>query len=360
VWITQDQLIAELSAADLRITRRQLERWRNAKLIPPVKQEPLSNGGSVVWYPPGSIEHIREAGTIRPRRFEHVGWELWWRGYPVPERYWRPVLDSTDKALRKAVRLLKPLIDPPDHDEQATAETNPFAEIPSEALRDFPLLHILRRVLSGTVPALLRSITEVATGDHIDFAEPEDGDLAVDENTAFTAFDFAASESLRITGKQFKFRAALGPVLRAISDRDIDRYRLASEQEICAARDDVRRALNLARDFHEATAWIYGPNAFGLRLAALLARKAPRPLKAGIVLLFLNVRSNSNIFYSSDVIAKMESDTKSLLIHSLELKRLSLDPNFRKILHPKRLRDAMTSADNINDWKREFARARNS
>ena len=49
----------------------------------------------------------------------------------------------------------------------------------------------------------------------------------------------------------------------------------APAEEIARARDDAKNGLAIALDLYEANRWIYGDGAFGLRLAAWIARKAP-------------------------------------------------------------------------------------
>jgi hypothetical protein len=72
--------------------------------------------------------------------------------------------------------------------------------------------------------------------------------------------------------------------------------------ELLAARDDARGALALSRDSYEATKWIYGNRAFGMRLAAGLSRSAASQ-RALLVLGFTLLKRSRYPFISSDQIA---------------------------------------------------------
>src|SRR5271154_6628253 len=112
-WETLDDINAAVRAVGLKEPSGfQLERWRNAHLLPPVRQLPDAYHGSRVEYPPGTarqttrlMELLRDNET-----FKYVGWELWWEGFDVGEEYWKPKLQEAAATGDLGLRKLKPLL----------------------------------------------------------------------------------------------------------------------------------------------------------------------------------------------------------------------------------------------------------
>ena len=75
-------------------SEHQLERWRGEGLLPPVRQVPKPYDGSTVEFPVGTAKQITEIQRLLKIKssFEFVGWELWWAGFPVDEKHWKPRL----------------------------------------------------------------------------------------------------------------------------------------------------------------------------------------------------------------------------------------------------------------------------
>ena len=64
----------------------------------------------------------------------------------------------------------------------------------------------------------------------------------------------------------------------------------APAEEIAKARNDARNGVLIGYYLHEANRWIYDEGAFGLRLLAWIARKAPDPMIDGMTLLMFRLR----------------------------------------------------------------------
>lgn len=83
------ELATSISAAGAPVTPWQVERWRQAGLIPPAVRAYEGRGrGSSAVYPEGTVERgVEVAGLIRPRRsLGEVALVLFSRGRPVPPR----------------------------------------------------------------------------------------------------------------------------------------------------------------------------------------------------------------------------------------------------------------------------------
>jgi DNA-binding transcriptional MerR regulator len=71
------------------ITSRQLERWRDAGLIPRPQPAPLPGGGTVSRYPPGTAVQARRIQELQrglPRSLNEVLVALWIEAYAVDVR----------------------------------------------------------------------------------------------------------------------------------------------------------------------------------------------------------------------------------------------------------------------------------
>src|SRR5215472_10860623 len=76
------------------VSPTKMVRWRREGLLPAVEQDPNRYHGSVVHYPPGTCRQIAAAARLFKVKSSvpYVGWQLWWEGYPVDEKYWRDPL----------------------------------------------------------------------------------------------------------------------------------------------------------------------------------------------------------------------------------------------------------------------------
>jgi hypothetical protein len=111
------------------------------------------------------------------------------------------------------------------------------------------------------------------------------------------------------------------------------------------ARNDVRNAISIIDDLYESTSWVYGVEAFGLRLAAWLARKSTPDMKALCVLAFAARRREANSTYSSDQISELARTAAKARENFATLRELQKNPRFAKVLAPKRLRRGLRTPD---------------
>ncbi len=112
----------------------------------------------------------------------------------------------------------------------------------------------------------------------------------------------------------------------------------ACAEDIGLARDDARNSLAIALNLYEATRWIYGDGAFGLRLAAWIARKAPDILVDTMTLLIFRLREVPGAMLPSDEIAEMAEQARKVCLDSKNLEwRWRNDPRFSEISAPNEL-----------------------
>ena len=304
-WITVQSLCDELDASGYPVSERQLERWRNAGLLPAVKQ--LGNyDGSVTWCPPTTLPQsiaLQRVLQVKNRIF-YAGQVLWAAGFEVDERYWAPALESADRLLRRAAPIARFILDKVD---EKFPDTTLGELIVRPAHLNGALAKMARRLDQQETVFAVDKLMEIVAGDFETFGVAATDRDDFDPAAAIqTAFDLDKGAQDQVFGKRLKLGQALEGVLADVSAAQVG-VKLAdfSASEIAAARDDVRNALKIAVCFYESVSWIYGDEAFGLRLANFLARTLPGNLIYTMTIGIARLRRNQANLYSSFQIAEM-------------------------------------------------------
>jgi hypothetical protein len=371
-WLTWEALSARLAANGVDdITERQLERWRNEGVFPAVQNVPLKFQGSVTYYPPNSCEQALEIRRLLGEKdlFAYVGWELWWRGFWVGEIHWKLALEKAASQWDRYLGKLKLQI---AKDEKSNSNKTIFDRAAQSNVSNIVLSRLRGRVEIENLATVFRVILETATGQFRDFEPNPQTDVRTDEDVAagrklkspdeiqlMHALDFVQSEADTVLGKKFQFSAALLPMLRDISTAlrtgkfsDVCQY---SNVEIEQARTDLRNAMKLAITLYEAKGWIYGRNAFGLRLMAWVAKKATPELKCMMILCWVKLRRVSIDLYPSAEIASLTDQVEIIRHFSQQLRQLAeIDGRFASVLTPKRIRKGLNDQIAFQRFLREI------
>ena len=212
-----------------------------------------------------------------------------------------------------------------------------------------------RRIPDHQIPTAIDLVLSVACGQFESFIvrDPDEGDLS-EEELAENAMDLPAAQTDHIAGHRLNLRG-VGRMFAEIATA-IDAYSLDdfSDEEIAQARSDVRNGFQLAVCFHSAMSWIYGPQAFGLRLASWMGRNAPLDVIFVWVVLFARLRRRSDQFLSSSQISELaQSAGKSWLIATY-FRDLQSNPNFAKRIPPKRLKKAFEDSHELENLINEL------
>jgi hypothetical protein len=129
----------------------------------------------------------------------------------------------------------------------------------------------------------------------------------------------------------------------------------APAKEIAKARDDVKNGILVGFYLYEAHRWIYGDGAFGSRLLAWIARKAPDTTIDGMTLLMFRLRQVPHAILPSEEIAEMAKLAQDVYIRSKEYECLwRNDPRLSEVLDPKRIKSAFADKDASRRWQREL------
>jgi len=342
-------------------TMDQVRRWRRDGLLPDVVQDQQAYRGSVVLYPKGTCAQIRAASSLfkKKNRVEYVGLRLWRQGFPVDEKHWRPRLQRRGRMLDRMFPLLMRLVERFNRDEQDEALYD-YAARRLEPTHDIILSRITGRSDSESRPTVLRVVGDVATGEFDGFEALIAGEEQTSDR-AFTirAFDLINSGSHSILGKKLNLiellPSGLKNVSAAIGMGNFEHVANEPSEEIARARDDAKNGLAIARDLYEANRWIYGDGAFGLRLAAWIARKAPDVLVDTTTLLMFRLREVPGAILPSDKIAEMAENARKVWLYSKRHEwHWHHHPSFSKILHPTRIKLAFADEIALKQWQREL------
>lgn len=268
-WETREDIEREARARGLPPpTLDQLERWRGKHLLKPIRLT-ADYKGSVVEFPTGTAKQttrLMELLRIK-EKFDYAGWELWWEGYDVGEEWWTPKLQDAaatgDAALKQVRRLFSRWSSGGSDADEETEFDKLERQTPAGALG----WQIARRLKVGETATYLRILSAVVSGKFSGFeddAKRSDGsdyDIAVRGLDLGRSGDYPgdakedAARADRIFGRDLSLISALRYVLRDMSR--ILRTQSLSDvlsfpiDEVKAARDDVRGALEIATNLYE-------------------------------------------------------------------------------------------------------------
>ena len=210
------------------------------------------------------------------------------------------------------------------------------------------------------LPAFVQVMEEVGRGDFVGFGHTVAGEEEISGRaTTVDALDLQPSGTDFILGRSLNLLkllpTGLDNVSTAISMGNFAAIADAPAEEIAKARNDARNGVLIGFYLHEANRWIYGEGAFGLRLLAWIARKAPDPMIDGMTLLMFRLRQVPGAILPSDKIAEMAKQARDVYIRSKEHEWLwRNDARFSKILDPKRMKTAFADEIALKRWQREL------
>jgi hypothetical protein len=364
-WESQAEVDVVLSETGA--TMNKLPRWRREGLLPrEIDWRPHNYHGSAVRYPKATCRQIRAITTLfkEKNRVEYVGLRLWRFGFPVDERHWRPRLRKAGQQLDWIIPLVMRLIDRFNRD----SESETFYDRAARGFvktDDIVLSRLKGRTSVDNLPILLRVLSEFGTGDFYGFEAPrvrdEDGKVwrSVDETVISGAFDLTNAQSHAIVEKRLNLiellPSGLGHVSTAMSMGSFASVADAPAEEIARARDDASNALAIGLNLYEASRWICGDGAFGLRLAAWIAQKAPDALLDSMTLLMFRLRKVPGAIRPSDEIAELARQARKVWLYSKRHEwHWRNHPSFSKILHPKRIKLAFADEIASKQWQSEL------
>jgi hypothetical protein len=347
--ISADALVHLLACTGRVVTKARLATWHRAGLIPEPRVIRLGRGkGTESVYPAitvGQAEVAFDALGVT-RNFGAAAWRLWWTGYLVPEKCWRPELDAIAHMWDRTIPLILPLFDAKtddDADRAAAAFDNVFEEIyRSKAVPKFfaQIRHDLRK--DRTKQFLIR-LLEMAVGQFQDFStQPElyDKDRIAETKIFDVGMGLTNARRDYVVGSKPWLSGDVSNVFRLVSELISKPSMVAflasqSAEEIEAARTEFATISDFGIRLPAAIHQLVGVNAFGYgRLGQISANTTPAA-QAGFLLLWLAIRPQfadkaQEFIRNNEMLPELERLAESLPA-GLKIRRTNLvfpyDPN---------------------------------
>jgi len=353
-WVSDDDFAAEIARLGVTASAKQMENWRLAGLAPQRRQIPDKYRGSRVLH--ASTEAIQYLAVERAlqttNRLDFAGFAAWAIGLDVDERYWRPHVDKGDRLITKAGNSLRRIMAYP-RDGPTLGDRFVASRIVGG------IIGKMRRRLEGDELANVVNIgVDIVTGDFEHFShEPVSEAKFTSQSSAMKALGFLEGINDHVYGQSIGFQTtiegSLSDLTAAIPHGNEDAISIG---EILAARDDLRNGLKTAFCLYHGISWIYGPQAFGLRLGAYIAEHRMLDLIAVATIPFARLRRASNDLMASLEIAKMARDAERLWIMSNVIRDMrDSDENLREMFSPSRLKMTLTDTAEQNNLLKELA-----
>jgi hypothetical protein len=362
-WESQAEVDAVL--AETGVTGDQVNRWRQEGLLPRgVEQLPQAYRGSFVRYPKGTCAQIRAANALfkQKNRADFVGRWLWRYGFETDEKYWRPRLKKCGRMLDRVLRLMPWLIDRFDREDESQTFYQAGAQR-LETVSDIVFSRIKGRLDEDRLPAFLRVMSDVGLGDfggfeHAVAGEEDDSDRAA----AIRGLDLKNAQKHAVLEAKLNLVELLPSGLRNLSDAmragGFEAVADVPAEGLTSACRDAMNGMAIGLYLYEAKHWIYGDGAFGLRLIAWIARKAPDGLLDGATLLMFRLRRVPGALMPSEKIAALAQQAHQVWMMSKRHEWLwKNDPRFSELLNPKRIKQAFADPIALKCWQEELKKA---
>lgn len=350
-WVSDSVFKSELARLESKAGVRQLERWRNEGLTPRAIQK-----GSEVWHSPSEARQALAVERVLAEKnwLDYAGTVLWAAGFDVDPKYWRPHLANADKWLNRIARLASRTL---RRNDEADPDT-PSDRIAALDLYAGVIHKISRRLPNGQFVTAVTVATQVMGGEFEGFdPSPSNRDDGAAKPIVERALDIDLGSDHAAGGHSLKLRDGIERALADLSaTQGVAGLDAFTDLEIQNARDDMRNGLKIGLCLYEAVAWIYGPQAFGLRTAAFLARSAPIQLIFTMSVAFARLRRRSDEFYSSDEIAAMARQTEMTWLAAGYFRDLeTTHPETLKIINADRLKLSFSDPNEQENLLKDLA-----
>lgn len=358
-----DQIIAEVAASNVPISRSQLERWHKVGAIPRPRQVTLPGLGSTTYYPPGTTQLVLALCDVRQRERSllRAAWTLWLAGHAVPMVTVRSFLMSVVRWHDRLLGLLQSLGFAGEWLTTAalrlvrrwavSRDAGSLRQRVGGADRAETVTRVGLQIALGTYDAELSSSLRLGPSD--------DEGLLVEDAVGLTS---GRTDRIRgvgpwLTGDATQVLGSVGELAGgpweplAIDLTDV---------ELIRARDDLIELRYLTSRAAAALAEMYGPNAFGFpAIAAVL--NSPSSMQTAILILFLaRVRRSDDPSLTSGLDTLLEQariwrDKWEQQISLLRSLREEV-PALREALSPARMRHALENDDAYAEYTTELQR----
>lgn len=364
-------------------SEHQLERWRGEGLLAPVRQIQNQYRGSTVEFPIGTAKQIIEIQNLLKikKSLNFVGWELWWSGFPVDEKWWKPHIEksvnSFDGHLSNSKKQLA-LDEEEAADNMLKSETI-FDRAAKSFGKDKITSRIKRRINSWQISSLIRIFNEIGLGQFDKFDLPNTSDDQSDKSLVIQALDLHDQNSNKnlefgrkvtengavkrnhIFGQTLELENALPATLSGLSQsfvsRNLQEHGICTNAELENARNDISNAFQIAKCLYEIMKPIFGNRAFGLRFAVWITDHATLSQKALWIACFALMRRHGANLKSSAEISELARNAIEMKNVAAEFNRVvQLNPKLNAFVTPKVLKHAFSSKTELEKFNDQLKR----
>jgi hypothetical protein len=366
-YVTKQEFFARLESAGESIPETRIDDWCEKRLLQR-RQSGLGieTGGSVGLYPEIAVQQALEIERLFKvkKRADFVGWQLWWQGYDVHEKYWRPEFEHEYKLVNRVLPgLIRQYIKYIDNDFNNGNIIDKIMPVKLPPIIRRRARNLKLSDYSTSLSILMNAVTGRETEFYVDPVSGEE--TGYDRRATAALLGLNQAEKDHVAGVRLSAQPALDNALRALSaipfafTQNRQFFSGTSLAALKAARDDVRNALETAAMMRRALMPIYGRQAFGLSLAAEIAEHGSPASLAVIIIAWKEVREreHGDAFLSSREIADMRREAAEVLAQSRQLQQaIEFDPALASILTKKRLKEAFSKPEKMQSLCREIAR----
>jgi hypothetical protein len=365
--LTKEELIASARREGIDVTDRQFDRWRSAGLVVVEREWSTPGQGSEARYSSSMLANLREIQRLRrqKRDLEWTGWQLWWRNHEVDESCWRPAIEKASGRLTKFVAWIVRTIAKRDQSD-AYADALAAKPVPIElfpvAAQRVLLNHRLNHGEENLGSILGRLVETIADHENASGWSSDDPDTLADANGLLRILGLARADSDQFQGSGLNAQRGLQTALRALRGladvRKLDLNNKEDRLSVFNARDDLREMFDGVRDFRESVAWVYGENAFGLKMAVRLLTESTPDIAARMIAGWVSMRARGEL-PRPDEIQEMARHARQTLEASRDLQSfLAANPKYKQVLSSKRVRQAFRGPPEYAKWLQEIREIR--
>ena len=280
--------------AGFKVSEKNFPYWQRKEILPRPRQESLGRRGSVVQYPAGTSRQLIAICQLQQetRLLNRIGWGLWWLGFDVGERYWRPVFSAKAERWDTIIRQVREAAYPGDKYANGISKSFLSAfEAGIENVNLNPVIRGLRKRLGlASFPLLLPFLVDFVIGRY-----GINETSARERNTIIRSFGLHRALHDRLPGispwSWDDIHQTLTEISRCAAASKSETYGATTRDELFKARNELRSLIHILNDSVAFIEPVFGKHAFGFGSIRKIAALTRPTEQAGLLLGWLHVRA---------------------------------------------------------------------
>lgn len=296
--ISANEIIEIASAEGQRITKSQLARWRRHGLLKTAKRR-FPGSGSESYFLKSEVSRVIEIAALLEHKssLEWVGWQLWLRGHPMPDKFWRRHVQKAFKGIAYVGEKAQSVT------ERSNAWWTKFvANVWSSKAAPIGFRSSRKAVGHSDFSGFLTTILQIAGGDYWGFSpHVSDEKERADIMTLDRGLGLRSAREHYLPGEKPWLEDDISPELRSLSEAigqkgSLRFFSQLSVIEIELARDEFWCIRKTFLNKYEWQNRQFGDgNAFGLRLLAKTLRHDTIALDAALLAVWMTARTDEKL-----------------------------------------------------------------